>query len=64
MMTRSSKNSPRAISRRTVLRGVGCTMALPWLESLNALADTPSPAAFPKRFGVVFLVLVAACQEC
>src|SRR5947209_3669586 len=54
-MSQSSKNSTRAISRRTVLRGVGCTMALPWLESLNALADTPSPAAFPKRFGVVFL---------
>ena len=30
-------------------------MALPWLESLDAFADTPSPAAFPKRFGVVFL---------
>ncbi len=24
-------------------------------ESLNALADTPSASAFPKRFGVVFL---------
>ena len=30
-------------------------MALPWLESLNAFADTPAPAGFPKRFGVVFL---------
>ena len=30
-------------------------MALPWLESLNALADTPAASAFPKRFGVVFL---------
>jgi hypothetical protein len=30
-------------------------MALPWLESLHVLADTPTPAAFPKRFGVVFL---------
>ncbi len=30
-------------------------MALPWLESVNALADTPSPSDFPKRFGVVFL---------
>jgi len=30
-------------------------MALPWLESLNAFADTSTPAAFPKRFGVVFL---------
>jgi hypothetical protein len=30
-------------------------MALPWLESLDAFADTSTPAAFPKRFGVVFL---------
>src|SRR5436305_10603129 len=47
--------SAHRISRRTVLRGAGCTMALPWLESLNALADVPAPSAFPKRFGVVFL---------
>jgi len=30
-------------------------MALPWLESLHALAGTASPSAFPKRFGIVFL---------
>jgi hypothetical protein len=30
-------------------------MALPWLESLDVFADTSTPAAFPKRFGVVFL---------
>ncbi len=30
-------------------------MALPWLESLDAFADTATAAAFPKRFGVVFL---------
>lgn len=30
-------------------------MALPWLESLHALADAPPASAFPKRFGVVFL---------
>jgi hypothetical protein len=51
--------SPR-ISRRAVLRGAGVTMALPWLESLHALADTPSSSAaaaagFPKRLGIVFL---------
>jgi hypothetical protein len=44
----------RRISRRTVLRGAGVTMALPWLESLPAFADTVSPAAFPKRFAVLF----------
>ena len=30
-------------------------MALPWLGSLDAFADTPPASAFPKRFGVVFL---------
>jgi hypothetical protein len=43
------------VSRRTVLRGVGATMALPWLESLQALADTPLTETFPKRFGVMFM---------
>jgi hypothetical protein len=54
-MPQSFKNSARGISRRTVLRGAGCTVALPWLESLSAFADAPAPAGFPKRFGVVFL---------
>ena len=44
----------KGFSRRAVLRGTGCAMALPWLESLDALAD-PATAEFPKRFGVVFL---------
>ena len=30
-------------------------MALPWLESLSAFAATPSGAAFPKRFAVLFM---------
>jgi len=54
-MPESTKNSAPRISRRTVLRGAGCAMALPWLESLDAFADTAMPATFPKRFGVVFL---------
>jgi hypothetical protein len=45
----------RAFSRRAVLRGAGCTMALPWLESVSAMADAPSAADFPKRFAVMFL---------
>jgi len=43
------------LSRRTVLRGAGVTMALPWLDSLSAFADTPSSSAFPKRFAVLFM---------
>ena len=30
-------------------------MALPWLPSLSAFADTKTPAAFPKRFAVMFM---------
>jgi hypothetical protein len=41
------------ISRRTVLRGIGVTMALPWMESLPAWGN---PArSFPKRFAVLFM---------
>src|SRR6202453_3817465 len=51
----SAKKFAFPLSRRAVLRGAGCTVALPWLESLHALADVPPPSAFPKRFGIVFL---------
>jgi hypothetical protein len=40
------------ISRRTVLRGVGVAMGLPWLESL---AGKAAPQAFPKRFAALFM---------
>src|SRR5256885_13787116 len=43
------------ISRRAVLRGVGVTMALPWLESLPLLGATTSAGPFPKRFAVMFM---------
>ena len=57
------------IARRTFLRGVGVTMALPWLESLPAWGATTESAAavassgdvtamagaFPKRFAVMFM---------
>ena len=47
-------------SRRTFLRGVGVTMALPWLESVpvwgaaTTLADG-SPAPCPRRFAALFM---------
>ena len=46
-------------SRRTFLRGVGVTMALPWLESIPAwgastmLGGVPAPC--PKRFAALFM---------
>jgi hypothetical protein len=44
-----SQHSKAGLSRRAVLRGAGVTVALPWLESLQA-AMTP-----PKRFAVLFM---------
>ena len=45
------------LSRRTVLRGLGVTLALPWLDSmvpaLTALAK--SGAAPARRFGVFYV---------
>ena len=47
------------VSRRTFLRGVGVTMALPWLESLPVWGAAPlpggAPAPFPKRFAALFM---------
>ncbi len=47
------------ITRRALLKGVGVTMALPWLESLSGWGgEAPTgaaPAAYPKRFAVLFL---------
>ena len=48
------------LSRRTLLRGAGVTMALPWLESLPAWAgalpqSTASDRAYPQRLAVLFM---------
>ena len=47
-----------AIDRRTFLRGVGVSMALPWLESRNVWGAAPSPSTragqAPVRLAVVF----------
>src|SRR3954447_13589479 len=50
-----TKKSTNGISRRTILRGAGVAMGLPWLESLNAFADTNPASTYPKRFGVLFM---------
>ncbi len=45
-------------TRRTLLRGLGVTMALPWMESMTAFAETAKPktegAEAPRRVGVLF----------
>lgn len=47
------------ISRRTVLRGAGVAMALPWFESLpvwgGEAASGSQPQTFPKRFAALFM---------
>lgn len=47
------------LSRRTVLKGTGVTMSLPWLESLPVWGSEPqSPiegATYPKRLAVLFM---------
>jgi hypothetical protein len=52
-------SQPKKLSRRTVLKGVGVTMALPWLESIpffaSESASGTSAAAAPKRFAVLFM---------
>src|SRR5262245_38228974 len=42
------------ITRRTLLKGVGVTMALPWLESLSVWGSDPAAAA-PRRFAALFM---------
>src|SRR5262249_5618806 len=42
-----------AITRRTVLKGLGTALALPWLESLAWAATAPAVAGLPRR--LVFL---------
>ncbi len=50
--------APHQLSRRTFLRGVGVSMALPWLESVPVWGDEPKktrPASeAPVRFAALF----------
>jgi hypothetical protein len=52
-----TNSNSKLFSRRTFLRGVGVSMALPWLESLPAWGQEGSPrqaAEPPVRFACVF----------
>ncbi len=61
MSVNSSESRRYQISRRTMLRGAGVAMALPWLESLPVwgaeAGDAVAKAASlpPKRFAVMFM---------
>jgi hypothetical protein len=57
-MTTASSNRCQ-LSRRTILRGAGVAMALPWLESIpvwgGELPASDKPAEFPRRFAALFM---------
>ena len=49
-----------SVTRRTVLKGLGVTMALPWLEAMGvqtswAAGSTPTKQAAPNRLAVVYV---------
>jgi hypothetical protein len=58
-MTKPQHVNRVQLSRRTILRGAGVAMALPWLESIpvwgGELPAADKPAEFPRRFGALFM---------
>ena len=58
MPSHSERNSSYDVTRRTMLRGLGVSMALPWFESLRVWGDEPGcgdPASRPPiRFACFF----------
>src|SRR5580765_6820966 len=52
--------STHRFTRRTFLRGVGVTMALPWMESIAVWGDTPPPSAAPASEAPVRLAVLFA----
>lgn len=45
----------RHLSRRTVLRGIGTAIALPWLESMAPRAATAAASGAPKRMAFFYV---------
>lgn len=59
-MSKQDKFKEYCLSRRTLLRGAGVAMALPWLESINVFGAEPATvgltaAGHPKRFAAMFM---------
>jgi hypothetical protein len=54
-------NRKNVVSRRTLLRGLGCAVAIPWLESMGPMvswaqgASTPVSKAAPNRMAFVYV---------
>lgn len=56
MSARATPFFPSSLSRRTFLRGVGVTLALPWLESLSRASQPPAIQRFvcvSNPFGMI-----------
>ena len=53
--------SYRGVSRRMVLRGLGATVALPWLESLSVWGQQPGSAAVNNSAPTRMAILFAGC---
>ena len=58
-------NFNRTIPRRTFLRGVGATLALPLLDSMRPAAAALSPTTPPVRLGYVYTPngIIGACDK-
>lgn len=50
-------NFQRGLSRRTMLRGAGVALALPWLTAMSKAFAKPAEAAAPRRFVAMTLGL-------
>ncbi len=51
----SAVRKHRPISRRTVLRGAGVTLALPWLEAMMPAATSLGAGAMPMRMAFLYM---------
>jgi len=55
------KNEYHQFSRRTMLRGLGVTMALPWMESLRVWGDARREAGQSSEAPTRMAILFAGC---
>lgn len=46
---------PQRISRRTLLRGAGVAVSLPWMQSLPVWGGEATASPLPKRFAALFM---------
>ena len=49
------QTQPTPLSRRTLLRGAGAALALPWLEAMAPLKAASTGEKRPRRLGVLFM---------